>query len=117
MVASRNKGILGTRKHMQAAKIHIARSNDGWVDRARAYDVVVNGEHRGKLRRGEYTEIDVEPGEQSVYLKIDWCRSRVLEFNLQEGAKAQLRCWPRGPLSALYGITIGRNNYMRLESA
>jgi hypothetical protein len=51
-----------------------------------------------------------------VYLKIDWCRSPILRLNLQPGAEARLLCRPRSSLTAIYRITFGRNNYMRLES-
>lgn len=100
---------------MQGAKVHIERSDSGWVDRARAYDVIINQELRGKLKRGDQTEIDVRPGQQSIYLKIDWCRSRILRVDVEPGSSVWLRCQPRNPLTAIYGITFGRKNYVRLE--
>jgi len=95
-------------------KIRIGRIDGGWVDRARPYDVVVNDVARGRLRRGEETEIDVDPGVQVVYLKLDWCRSKSVRLELEPGEEVELRCKPRSPLTVLYGITLGRKNYMSL---
>jgi len=101
---------------MSSAKIHIERASGGWVDRARAYDVIIDDEPCAKLVRGGCAEIEVEGGKHVVYLRLDWCRSLMLELNLEPGAETQLRCWPRSPLTVLYGMTFGRTDYMRLKS-
>jgi hypothetical protein len=105
----------GLTPHMQMSTIHIERSSHGWVDRVRAYDVVIDDEPRGTLTRGRRAEISIEPGEHVVYLRIDWCRSRTFKVNLQPGDRANFCCRPRSLLTALYGITFGRKNYIQLE--
>lgn len=99
------------------AKLHIARAPRGYRDSLRSYDVVVNGQVRAQLRRGEATTIEVDPGHVEIYIEVDWGRSRVVGMSLDPGAEAQLLCSPRTALTALYGITFGRNNYVRLEPA
>jgi hypothetical protein len=68
--------------NMSMTKINIERSSGGWVDRARSYDVIVDDEPCGRLGHGEQVGFDVEPGEHSVYLGIDWCRSDMLKLKL-----------------------------------
>lgn len=99
----------------QMAKIHIERSSHGWVDRIRAYDVIIDDEPRGTLTRGKHAEIPLEAGEHAVYLRIDWCSSQIFRINLGPGDKANFRCRPRSVLTLLYGITFGRKNYIQLE--
>lgn len=102
---------------MAPAIIHIRRVAKGWADRRRAYEVIVDGNSRGSLKPGEELDIEVEPGRQEVYLKIDWGYSRMLDLELGSGAEARLECGPRNALGALYWITFGRKSYIKLESS
>lgn len=101
---------------METAVLHIERAPDGLRDRAGSYEVMVNGELRAKLRRGEKEAIEVRPGSLEVYLKISWCTSRAVTLNLEPGSEARLRCRPRSLFAAPYGITFGRKSYIQLES-
>lgn len=97
------------------AQFQIERSPHGYVDRYRSYEVIVNGEAHSELRRGEKKTIEVEPGEIEVFLKIDWCRSRVLRLMVDAGSEIRLFCRPRRLLTAFYGLTFGRHNYILIE--
>lgn len=61
--------------------------------------------------------IDVDPGEIEIFIRIDWCRSRVVRVTATDGAELRLRCRPRSLVTAFYGITFGRSNYVQLETA
>lgn len=98
-----------------SATLVLGRAAKGWVDRYRAYEVMVNGELREEIRSGGKIVIEVSPGEVELYLKIDWRRSRVLQFVLADGQEASVYCWPRSIISALYGIAFARDNYVRIE--
>jgi hypothetical protein len=100
---------------MGTATFHIARVNNAWVDRGRAYEVFVNGKMRGSIRRGEQLEIEVDPGSQDVHLAVDWCRSPILSFDAEPGSEYRLRCSPAHPLMIPYAIIIGHSRYIRLE--
>jgi hypothetical protein len=95
----------------------IERPATGLRDRYRSYEVYVNGVKRAELARGEVARIEVEPGDVEVYITIDWCKSRAVGLAVDPGAEVRLRCRPRNLLSAIYGVTFGRNNYVRLEPA
>lgn len=95
--------------------IVIQRAHEGWRDRYRSYEVIVNGERRADLWRGEATAIEVDPGEVEIYIKIDWCKSRSIRMNMKAGSEKRLFCRPGSLLTGTYGVTLGRNNYVRIE--
>lgn len=98
-----------------SALVSIERPEGGYRDRYRSYEAIVNGQKRAEIWRGEKKRIEVDPGPVQVYMKIDSGKSRVVELTLQPGDEAKLRCRPRSAFTALWGITFGRNNYVRLE--
>jgi hypothetical protein len=102
---------------MGGTKVQIDRVSNAWVDRGRAFEVFVNGASRGRLRRGEQIEIEVDPGPQDVHLVIDWCRSPTLTIDAKPGGRISLRCRPVNPLLIPIAITFWRDRYIRLESA
>lgn len=98
------------------ADLSIERDSRGWVDRYRSYKIVVNGDEVGSLKAGEEKVIGVDAGSAEVYLKIDWCRSRKILLDLDAESKVQLSCRPRTVLTAFYGVTFGRNDYIQIEA-
>jgi len=46
----------------------------------RAYKVVLDGKVIGTIKDGEQVEFDVAPGRHQLQLKIDWCRSNIVDF-------------------------------------
>lgn len=36
-------------------------------------------------------------------------------MSLVDGEEAGVYCWPRSIITAFYGITFGRNNYVQVE--
>lgn len=101
---------------MSSPKIEIDRSDHGWVDRARAYEVFIDGISRGKIRHGERVELEVDPGPRSVQLAIDWCRSPAIMVNAAPEAPLRLSCRPSSLLRLPYAVTFGRKRYIHLES-
>jgi hypothetical protein len=95
--------------------ITITRDPGGWVDRLRAYRIFVNGEERAEILAGERREIDVDPGPVEVFLKLDFGTSRTIRLDLSAGGRASLHCAPRSVWTVMYGVTLGRNRWMRLE--
>ncbi|MDX1363129.1 MAG: hypothetical protein R3243_02890 [Arenibacter latericius] len=65
------------------AKIIIERKSE-WNNKARDFEIYLDGEKVGAIRDGNTLEIEVEPGRHQLIAKIDWCRSNVLEIELNE---------------------------------
>ena len=105
---------------MSTATIKINRDS-GYVDRIRAYHVVLDGEKITKISNGGSVELDVEPGEHELYLKIDWCRSNKINFSISEG---QTKTYNGGSslrgfmmLLAIIYVTVQKNSYLWLEES
>lgn len=97
------------------------KRDSGYVDRMRAYKVMLDGEQVAKIKNGEQIEIDVAPGNHELYLKIDWCQSNRIEFDLNKNAM-EFECGSslRGdkfwiPFIELYYITFKRKEYIWLS--
>ncbi len=101
---------------MESARIHVNRRPGGYVDRARAYKVLVDGEEKGRIKAGESVTADVAPGRHEVHLGIDWARSPTLAVDVQPGEQVTLHCRPNAnPFNMLWYISGGRKNYIGLE--
>lgn len=97
------------------------KRDSGFVDKIRAYKIVLDGDVVGKIMEGEHIEIDVAPGNHQVYLKIDWCKSNTVEFEVSE-TMLDFECGSslRGerfwlPFIELIYITFKRNQYLWLR--
>jgi len=100
------------------ANIYITRRAGGWVDRARKYKVLVDGEERAEIGAGDSKSIDVPPGSHEVSMKIDWARSETVTVDVADGKDAKLYCEPNAnPLSVVYYVSFGRKKYIGLRPA
>jgi hypothetical protein len=98
------------------ATIEVERQQGGYVDRMRAYKVLIDGEERGDVKRGETFSLEVEPGSHGVGIKIDWARSPVVEVECAAGQTVRLVCNPKSnPISALYHAFLSRSTYVDLR--
>jgi hypothetical protein len=94
------------------------KRDSGFTDRLRAYKVILNGNAIGEIKNGEEREFNVASGRHQLYLKIDWCRSNIIDFETH-GNLVEFECGSnlRGIktlLSIIY-ITVLRNQYIWLE--
>jgi hypothetical protein len=98
--------------------IHVHRRDAGYQDRLRAYQVMLDGEEVGRVKRGESVTVDAAPGAHRLQLKIDWCLSKPIELQVAPGQDAYFECWPNSkPFTVLYWITFGRKEYIGLGPA
>jgi len=98
------------------ARLRLYREPVAWVDRLRAYTLLVDGEARGRIGQGETLEIELAPGDHIVQMQIDWATSA--ELVVDGGRDVALRCRANAnPFLVLLYITIWRHDYIRLERA
>jgi hypothetical protein len=103
---------------MTRGEIVINREPQAYTDGLRTYEIWIDGELAGKIRRGERQLIDVAAGEHEVCLKIDWCCSPSVRVTLGAGESVELTAGPNAhPLLLLYYVTLGRKRYIRLTPA
>ncbi len=90
----------------------------GYADRLRAYKVVLDGNVIGEIRNGQQVEFDVGSGKHQLNLKIDWCRSNMVDFEMNQDS-VQFECGSnlRGfkILLAIFYVIFLRSKYIWLK--
>ena len=99
-----------------SATITVRRQPSLWRDRLRAYKLVVDGSSVASVGQGETKDVAIEPGHHRVWMRISWCRSRMLDIDLQDGGHARLMCRANGsPLLVILYITVFGARYIDLQ--
>jgi hypothetical protein len=86
------------------------------ADKLQVYTILIDSGEVGQIKDGQSISIPVSPGQHVVQLRMDWCRSKPVEFSATEGESIPFECgsslggW-RIVLAVLY-ITLLRNHYM-----
>ena len=98
--------------------IRIKRRSRQYADRLRSYEVVLDGNVVCHINMGEVFEYHPLPGAHTLQLKIDWCRSAKLDFEIQDNEVMDFEC---GGLSGyklwfvLWMTIFQRNRYLWLK--
>lgn len=92
-----------------------------WGDHLRNYKVVLDNKEVGKIADGETFSYEVYPGQHSLYLKIDYARSKKIDFQTNSKKAIVFHCSPNITgfkilLKFLYS-TVLSTRYIRLECA
>lgn len=90
------------------ATLTVERPSGHWIDRARAYQIVVDGAVKGVVRGGRELSLALPPGPHTVRARLDWTGSDDLPVHLGPGTTVRLRVEPRGTRHA-----VGRR-YLKL---
>jgi hypothetical protein len=97
------------------ARIEIKRGK-GYKDAIRSYQVELDDEVIGSIKAGEGVGFDVQPGTHHLRMKIDWCSSGYLDFEINDGQTLSFECGNNVPsLGALFYIIFLRNKYLWLK--
>jgi hypothetical protein len=97
------------------------RRTTSYADRLRAYKVKLDGVVVGSVRARESVTVPVSPGRHSLVVRIDWCGSEQIDFEIQPGEHVCFDCgsslvgW-RLLLAAFY-ITFRTHQYLWLRRA
>ena len=81
---------------MSEAIVRLTRISAPVRDRLRSYRVELDGEVIGKIRSGDRTDFDVEPGHHRLRIRASWTGSQALSFEIKKGAVAHFECQPNG---------------------
>lgn len=94
------------------------RRDSGYTDSMRAYKVILDEKIIGELRDGQEITLEVPKGVHQLYLKIDWCRSNTVNFDVND-SNINFECGSnlRGfkILLSLFYIIFLRNQYLWLK--
>jgi hypothetical protein len=97
------------------ASIEIRREK-GFKDAIRVYKVEMDGSVIGEVKAGESVRFEVRPGRHRLRLKIDWCGSEYVDFQIQDNQTLSFEGGNNVPLFLdLVYITFLRNKYLWLK--
>ena len=98
-----------------ASSITVVR-DAGYADRLREYVILVDDVEIGRIGNGGTCNFPLDPGHHRIRLKIDWCGSQQLSFELPTDASASFRCGSslRGAKMwfALFYVLFRREQYL-----
>ncbi len=98
---------------MPFVKIHRGKQ---FADAVRRYQIYVDGEPKGEIRRGSTEEFFVTEGTHRISLKIDWCGSNKIEFSLGTEETVEFDCGNNTKsFFALYYVLFAPNDYLWLK--
>ena len=93
---------------------------DEFRDKIRSYKIILDNTYCGDIKSGQVKSLDVTPGNHTIYLKIDWCRSNKVDFNISDNETIEFECgnamngW-RILLSFIY-ITFLKSKYLWIKT-
>jgi hypothetical protein len=79
-------------EHMENQTELIIRRGSTYVDRLRAYKVVVDRVAVATVRDGQSVAVPITPGRHSLRMRIDWTGSGEVEFDARPGEKVAFEC-------------------------
>jgi hypothetical protein len=92
------------------SQIIVQRAASRWHDRMRDYKVVVDGQAVARVGNGGSTTVAVMPGKHTVYMAIDWGRSKPLDVTVGPEQVVALECGPNVKLglALVYALVLFR---------
>lgn len=88
----------------------------GYVDAARAYKILIDGQEAGRIKQGREVRLPVSPGQHQLQVKVDWAVSPPEVFDVGAGQAVRFTCRPNAkPWSVLYYGLFARKKYLTLE--
>ncbi|NMO51592.1 hypothetical protein HH310_10355 [Actinoplanes sp. TBRC 11911] len=78
------------------ATLRVERPGATGIDRARAYEIIVDGEPKGVVRSGHELSLALQPGRHVVRARLDWTGSAEVPVHLGPGATVRLVVRSRG---------------------
>lgn len=94
----------------------VIRRGKAYVDKARAYKVMVDGSELGRIKQKQEVVYPLAPGRHELQLKIDWASSPAEAFDVEPGQRAVFECMPNANArNALIFMTVKRKEYLSLQ--
>ena len=98
------------------AEVSVYRDDEDPYAQLRRYEVYIDGERVGRLRRGELVNISVAVGSHSVQVRISWCSSGEVPVEVGSGERVSLICRAKpGARTDLGGVIRQRDGFLLLR--
>jgi hypothetical protein len=103
-----------------SSKIIVSRAT-AQVDLLRSYRINIDHKDVEKIKIGKSIEIPVAPGDHTIVVKIDWCGSNKIPFQIKEGETLHFECGSSMTgakfLFAFFYIIFMPNEYLWIKKA
>lgn len=103
---------------METSKINVKRESQ-YTDYMRKYKIVLDGEEIDTISKGEEKELQIFPRNHKIQLKIDWCKSNEIEFEIKRNENLNFLCGSSAKgwkfFSDFLYLTVWRNKYLYIE--
>jgi hypothetical protein len=99
------------------AVLRLTRLASPFRDRFRAYRVLLDGKETRRLVFGETVEIEVEPGQHRLQIRIDWSGSNERHVTVKAGECAEFVCRPSGAAWSAWRTVLSKTGWVVLEPA
>ena len=80
--------------------LHLKRESRKYFDKLRKYKIIIDDSEVGIIGDDKIFTYNLDAGHHTIYLKIDWCKSNKLEFDVVENEFLEFEC------GSLNGIKI-----------
>ena len=80
------------KKSMSEMAYVTMRRGKGWVDLLRSYEIVIDGEVVATVRAGQTVTVPVVTGSHTLRVRIDWCGSEEIGFEVRAGEHIKFEC-------------------------
>ncbi|HYC54271.1 MAG TPA: hypothetical protein VEL28_04960 [Candidatus Binatia bacterium] len=99
------------------AWVEVQRVSDKKSNHLAPFEVLIDESVVGQLAPGESKAFEVAPGPHEIYSRVSWCRSEMVDIQLQVDQKLTLRCQTRAKnfLTDGYWATFGRARFLILR--
>ncbi len=105
---------------MKNSKIHITRNND-LFGIYRTLKVYIDESHVGGVKWDKSTDFSISPGKHKLVVKMDWCKSEPLEFEVGENELLEYQVsgpaekfFP-GIFTQLFDLVFNFSNFFKLK--
>lgn len=97
-------------------EVSVYRDDADSYAQLRRYEVYIDGERVGRLRRGELVNIPVAVGSHAVQVRISWCSSGEVPVEVGSGERVSLICRAKhGARTDLGGVIRQRDGFLLLR--
>lgn len=90
-----------------------------YANKARAIEIYINNKKIDTIRDGETKSFQVDPIQNEVYAKIDWCKTKPIKINTKENAISKLELGSNLSgfklLFAFYYVIFKTSEYLYLK--
>jgi hypothetical protein len=97
----------------------IVKRESQYADSLRKYKIILDGKEFSTISRNEEKVFQINPGKHNIQLKIGWCKSNPIEFEIKKNEKLKFLCGSNlKGLKLLLGllyITIWTNRYLYIK--